>query len=232
MNRAQQHREGEVVRLLKEPGAKDALDKLCAAGCDRDSFVRILLALSTLISFVPIAPRNSRSTFPSGKEVTKLSADIEQLATRMERANADPIVSPAVVLDALTKPRSPETDTAYKRQILVYHALPEMLRTYAGDLRKSYKFVLRRVGPKRFKFERYLVQKLLEYVDAQTGQPHYEPVQRLLESAFRITARRSNPVPKLLESPDALKQLWARSLKYNFRQTKKPDTSHPIPSSN
>jgi hypothetical protein len=227
MNRAQKHRDREV-KLLREPGVKNALDKLCAVGCDRDSFVQFLLAVSALISFDRIGPRTGRSAFPSGEKVTKLSADIEQLATRIERANADRIVSPAVVLDALTKPRGPETDVAYKRQILFYHALPEMLRKYAGDVRKSYEFVLRRIGPKRFSFERHLVQKLLEYVEAQTGQPHYEPVQRLLESAFRVTAGEATPVPKLLESPDALKQLWTRSLKYNFRQKKKPDTSHPI----
>src|SRR6266496_974713 len=196
MNRAQKHREKEIVRLLKEPGAKDALDKLCNVGCDRDSLVGWLLALSTVIAFDRIGPATSRYAFPSGKEITKLSADIEQLATRIERANADPIVSPRVVLDALTKPRGPETDRAYKRQILVYHALPEMLRKYAGDVRKSYKFALRRIGPKRFSCERYSVQKLLEHVQAQTGQPHYDPVQLLLESAFRVTAGDETPIPK------------------------------------
>lgn len=227
MSRAQKHRERDIVRLLNEPGAKDDLDKLCAAGCDRDGLIGRLLAFSAVIAFDRIRPPSRRSPFSSGKEVSKLSADIEQLATRIERANADPIVSPAVVLDALTKPRGPETDRAYKRQILVYQTLPEMLRKYAGDVRKSYKFVLRTVGPKRFSLERYLVQKLLECVEAQTGQPHYEPVQRLLESAFRVTAGEETPIPKLLESPDALKQLWARSLMYGFRQKKKPDTSHP-----
>jgi hypothetical protein len=228
MNRAQKHREKEIVRLLKESGAKDALDKLCNAGCDRDSLVGWLLALSTVIAFDRIGPATSRYAFPCGKEITKLSADIEDLATRLERANADPIVSPVVVFDALTKPRGPETDTAYKRQTLAYHALPEMLRNYAGDVRKSHEFVLRRIGPKRFSLERYLVQKLFEYVVDQTGQPHYEPVHWLLVSAFRITSGEATPIPKLLESPDALKQLWARSLKYGFRQNKKPDTSHPI----
>lgn len=226
MARAQKHREGETVRLLKQPLAKESLDKLCAAGCDREFLVWILLALSTLISFDLSTPRNSRYTFPSGKELTKLSAEIEQLATRIEHANADPIVSPAVVLDALTKPRVPEAERAYRRQLLVYRALPEMLRTYAGDLRKSHNFVLRRIGPKRFSFERHLVLQFLEYVVDQTGQPHYEPVQRLLESAFRVTADEGAPLPKLFESPDALKQLWLRSEKYGFR--KKPDTSHPI----
>ena len=220
----QKDREKEIARLLKEPLAKDSLDKLCSAGCDREFFIGQILAASTLIAFLA-KPRNGSYKFPSGKEISKLSADIEKLAARIEHANADPIVSPAVVLDALTKPRVPETELAYKRQMLAYSALPLMLRTYAGDLRKSHKFVMRKIGPKRFSFKRYLVLQLLEYVVAQTGQPHYEDVQLLLERAYRVTGNDADPLPKLIESPDALKQLWARSLKYGFR--KKADTSHP-----
>ena len=80
MNRAQEHREKEIFRLLKEPGAKDALDKLCNAGCDRDGLVGWLLALSTLIAFDRIGSATRRYAFPSGKEITKLSADIEQFS--------------------------------------------------------------------------------------------------------------------------------------------------------
>jgi hypothetical protein len=220
MTRAQERRERSIVRLLNQPGAKGDLDKLCASGCDRDGFIGRLLASSELIAFDRMRPSDSSYAFPTGREVTKLVADIEQLATRIERTNADRIVSPAVVLDALTKPRDPKTELDYKRQILFYQGLPELLRKYAGDVRKSYKFAMCRIGPKRFSFDRYLVQKLLEYVQTQTGKPHYEPVQRLLESAFRVTAGVETPIPKLLESPDALKQLWARSLKYGFRDKK------------
>jgi hypothetical protein len=228
MDRTNKRREREIGLLIKEPGAKDALDKLCTAGCEMDGLVGWLFGISTYIYCVRTGLATSRYAFPSAKEITKLSADIEQLAIRIERANADPIVSPAVVLGARTKPRGSETDRVYKRQIFAYHILPQMLRKYAEDVRASYRFAVNRIGPKRLSFERYLVQQVLEYVQDRTGQPHYESVQRLLESAFRVTAGDETPMPKLLESPDALKQLWARSLKYGFRKKKKPESSHPI----
>jgi len=225
-NRSTSKCEEEVFRLLKQAGTADALGKLCSAGCDRDYFLRILLDVARLLSFDRTVPRSNRSIFPSAKEVTKLGADIEELATRVERANAAPIVSPAAVLDALTRPRDHETDKAYRRQVSTYRALPQLLRTYAGDVRKSYRFVMGRIGPRRFSFERYLVQKVLEYVNSRTGQPHYESVQLLLESAFRVTDGKETLIPRLLASPDALKQLWARSITYGFR--KRPETPHPL----
>jgi len=51
MTRAREDGESDVVRLLKEPGARDALEKLSAAGVNGDYFAPKLLAVCTLIAF-------------------------------------------------------------------------------------------------------------------------------------------------------------------------------------
>jgi hypothetical protein len=119
-----------------------------------------------------------------------------------------------------------------------------LLRLLAGHLRVANEWLRGHLGPRRFDTFRKSVLELQEYVDHCAGSPHYEEVSKLLDHLFSAQKKilkdvaKSRPAqigakkkkgdkpPKLLTSPDALKALYHRSVKYGFRKTR-PEGAKP-----
>ena len=145
-------KERAIARFLQQPGAKEAVCRLSAAGCDRELLVRMVLDVSFLIAFYHAPPAFLRkfpkieSHLPKRTEITKLCADIEQLALRIERLNGHSVVSPLVVLDVVTLPRSPQTENAFRCHVSTYRAVPLVLRAYCLFKRPPTPFTSRSRG--------------------------------------------------------------------------------------
>lgn len=125
-------------------------------------------------------------------------------------------------------------------QARLYQKTPELLRELALDLRAANAQLAKQFGPKKYDTFRQSVVDLLKYVDTSTKSPHYQEVADLLahlSSSQRRTLQivaESLPKPReigarkkkgasaaqLLDSPDALKALYLRAVKYGFRQAR------------
>ena len=214
--------------------ARAGFEYLCLRGCNPRG----------LLSFLEVAVFNSQTqrsvydTFEvSQSELVDLPDKLEQISRDLESFN--PILAGFLGAVLMENPLlSDEIRSRCRQQIAVYRRTPDLLRLLSTHLRWANQWLKENVGPKRYDSFRQSVLGLLSYVDECTKSPHYQEVADLLDHLY--SARQKNlqgvaeftPGPKrprgskkkvatarkLLSSPDALKALYLRSVKYGFRQ--------------
>lgn len=204
-------------------------DNLCRSGCD----AQVLFGSCVVTVWGSLDPKRSkRSIYDlasfSSSEIQRLTKDVDDLARRIARLNQTKILGPLPYLADCTDNKSlPEELTLSARgRAEIYRNLPEIMQVFAADTRAAANWVQRNRGPKRLTALRLLVIKLLEYVDSNTETPHFEDVANILSHLFNHSGlinalsptERPRKVHKLLGSPDALKQLYSRSVRYGLRR--------------
>jgi hypothetical protein len=209
-------------------------EDLCAAGCDPK-------ALLSFLTSAALGFGRKRTVYDvfgvSRSALVKLPALLDKASGELESVNR--ILGEYLEAKFVQNPNfSDQVRSSARRQKAVYRHTPKLLQALARDIRIASGWVNDNVGPRRSDTLRASVVSLLGYVDVSTGSPHYEQVSGLLEHVVsdktlqkvssdlaklvRGGARKKKKVApsKLLSSPDALKALYRRSVRYGFRKTK------------
>jgi hypothetical protein len=197
-----------LFRFLERdlPAGSDSrrrFDDLCHEGCEPAvlfSHLQILIssACSQKMSIYDLT-KLSRS------QLVKLSGELEQVAERIEQIRP--------LMRMFWPPESQERlaqDTFYKN-------LVGLLRVVAANLRDTFDWLHKRVGPKRYDSFRGQLRDLLKYVTDHTGGARCADLCVILDYLWKEDFTQ---IPALLDSPEALRQFYSRLEEYGFRSPK------------
>jgi hypothetical protein len=212
-------REGkeEFLKRLFASGhyLEESFRKICADGCSAEELGTLLYIMCLISSF-----RANSRYFPRGQERLVNSGNISKsqlkaLPKKM-RAMADTISSlngtilaPANSLKLA--PNDAQRQIAREYMIRRYETLPGLLRVYSWHLERFSKFCDQTA--KRLTSGHVHAIQLIQYVEDQTGSPHYEDMSNLLEQGWRL-AGRTESTPRFLSTEGLTKlyQRWAEAV--------------------
>jgi hypothetical protein len=187
-------------------------DELCAK-CDAEAlFSYSLLLCDAACRWPKRSLYEMRGT--SASELRKLPTELEELACKIDRVGG--LLSSFMSAQVIDNDQAPTQERVRGRnRVAVYKHVPKTLRVFAADLRTAFEWIDPRFGPKKYDTLRGQVLNLLRYVDGHTGSPHYEHLADILGHLFPNVVLRNGGDPKretpaLLNSADALKQLYLR----------------------
>jgi hypothetical protein len=165
---------GKIAALLHRPGWTKAFIELCTAGCEPGS------VLVGLIDALPLRVLPGK-TNPIGLRMhtlRRLPKRIEAMAVTIEKVVRSEMIS---AVD-----RAAEHDQKYLETARIHQSLPELLRHFALNLQE----LLKGSGTRETKIghwanpnehDRQCEQRLVYWVERETGRPHYRELGELLD---------------------------------------------------
>ena len=229
-------------KFPKGSSARAQFEHLSLLGCDP----RGLLSFLTV---TVIESRQRKSIYElhgvSQAALVKLPERLEKIAGDLEAVN--PLLGNYVQALFVENPDlSDQVRSGWRRKAAFYQDAPKVLRSLAIDLRAAHARISECFAPKRYDFFRHMVLDLLDYVNSCTGSPHYQEVADLLSQLHSVDLKIVQSVEqllpemertrvrgkkcgslKLLTSADALKALYLRSAKYDWRKARQSKSKRP-----